>query len=86
MYRINYQRIYDGKQLVDIDIPRLVVEGLASPFEVLKALNGFFPDCLDKDTRISLLPTAKDLTSTRIETLRGPCGCRCRIYIEYYEG
>ena len=84
MYRLSYQRIFDGKNLIELDLPRTIKEGLKTPFDVIKALNEFFPDCIKEKN--DLIPTSSDLKKRRVETARGEHGCRCRVIVEYYEG
>lgn len=83
MYRVSYQRLFDGKNLVELDLPRTIKEGLRAPFDVIKVLNEFFPDCIQEKS--DLIPTGSDLKRRLVKTARGECGCRCRVIVEYYE-
>lgn len=80
MFRIMVQKVFDGKNLIEPDIPRVLLESLKSPFDVIRNLNGLFPNCVEDP--YSLIPN--DDVPRKFGMLRGKEGCRCKVIIERY--
>lgn len=80
MYRIMYQKVFDGTRLLEPDLPRVLVEELKTPFDVIRNLNGLFEHCIE-DTH-SLIPN--DECPRKFGMLRGNTGCRCKVFVEKY--